>query len=317
MKPYRTVPPSPGFSRRRFLSLPLMFAGLALPGAMRIAEAASMWEALNPAARPGPLSLGYWLGSDQLEDLDALSHAGIGPLHDLTRQPLDAAACSLETCAAIVDARSLDAGGSGPMGEVARVRIHGRYGTEGVGRDGSDPVHSLSVYVHSVSAKGPAFFAWGTGGDPFSESSSAQFRVPVDPGGRLQLSCEIGDSRLPESHGLNHSDPGYFELAGCVPLQFGTGFGEPRLRRGVYLLAWRGAAESPLPDWSGYRIASAQSLSQRPDPELAANAGASSSDPTPWEEPREIYSRLVLPAGPGAVRFPYLLISVDYPIDRV
>ena len=206
------------------------------------------------------LSIGYWVGSDAIADLTAHRH------NDQEGLPLSGRSFELHP------AESLAAGDPRFLYEDAQIGFHGMFATE----SGTAPA-ALSIDARFPAYHDAPHHAWRYHQVDLA-SANTRFTAPVSAGAGLTLDFSIGTDS-PSTKTLH--------------FVAGASAGQPKLRRGLYLIAWRDAAAAPLPSWRHYEI-------------LAERSDAQAERPS-------VTSRLAMRRDGSARRdFSYVLISVDY-----
>ncbi len=283
---------SSGLRRREFLALGPAF-GLAtgmLPlGSLARAASAGPLAGIG-AVRDDLLSIGYWQGSDTLAEFASLAHTGEPFFVDAQDSPVDESAIAEPVYADVISAQALSVGDRRFAQNGAKVSIHGLFPSAG------EAVHDLpglSIDAHFDPYHQAPFHAWRF--DPSASSSSpagVSFTVPLAKTTGLTLSFAIAEGRDQRS-GTDASPE-------RISTRFSLGRepGQPKLRRGVYFIAWRGSNSKPLPSWRRYLVlAAAAKTGDLPEDEIAHQG----------------YSRLTqrwnrrVPAD-----LSYVMLSVDY-----
>jgi len=253
------------------------------------------------------ISVGYWEGSESLENFGDLTHSAGGPLLDPVQNRVDRERCEKGTLNRLVDASGLKSGDPRFNRTGARIRIHDMYRTNGIGE--ADP-DSLALFVHTSS--GVPFQAWAFDMNRASNTSSpTSFDVPVDGTTGLQLSFDVKSSR--ENGGnfrqeLTPMDAGFTGGHIFTRLALDGSFRTPKLRRGVYLVAWSGTGARTEPRWDRYGVELTQ-----PKQETIENDSRGEIH----REANSRFSRLIRRgAGGRSERFAYLLMSIDFATEE-
>ncbi len=227
--------------RREFLaagSAGILSTGIGIP---KMAFAADLVGDLPaPGAWGGEMvSIGYWRGSDAITDFGNLMHSEELLLEEKIGE--NETQIPVVELADLVPAQSLGRGDPAFVGKGAQVRIHGVI-LESSGRATSTA--ALSIDVHYSPYHETVFQAWSYRPGALSNSSSTGFVVPIDRDGGLTLTFGIGDPLDSRSNSveacatqcLSHFTPGQQTSL-------------PKLKRGVYLAAWRGANAEAKASW--------------------------------------------------------------------
>ena len=242
-----------GIGRRDFLAIGPAFA--ISSGVICSAGAASArpldWIGAKTGADGPSVSIGYWRGSDTLGDLASLRHACGRSSIDGLDVSADGRACDEFVSADVIGAEDLGQGDRSFARDGAEVSIHGMFKAGGVGNRVPPP---LSIDAYFEPHHSAPFHAWrydATG----SPSSNTTFFAPVTADTGLTLGFTIGDCVEDASLGPARSPA-------QVLTQFTLGHapGKPKLRRGVYFIAWRDEKAPSLPSWKWYHI-----LADRPE----------------------------------------------------
>ena len=283
---------SSSLRRREFLALGPAFGlatGMLHLGSLARAASSEPFAGIGPA-RDDLLSIGYWQGSDTLAQIARLTHTGEPFFVDAQDSPVDESAIAETVYADVISAQALSVGDRRFAQNGAKVTIHRLFRTAG------EEVHDLpglSIDVHFDPYHRAPFHAWQF--DPSASSSSpagVSFTVPIAKTTGLTLSFAIAEGRDQRSG------------ADASPRRISTRFslgrepGQPKLRRGVYFIAWRGSNSKPLPSWRRYLIlAAAAKTGDLPEDEIA----------------HEGYSRLTQRwNGRVPTDLSYVMLSVDY-----
>ena len=174
------------------------------------------------------LSLAYWSGSDALPSLERLSE-----LTELEDQEQDALAQG-----ELIPAEWLERGDSRFNESDVRLRVHGLFAADGRAVQDLAP---LEIEAHFT---------------PFHDATTQlwQFQAGAQP-----CPCSATGLTLPVTaeHGLSLS----FRIDGqtdgaATRFTLGGEGGLPKLRRGVYLAAWRGESAASLPSWHRFQVMS-------------------------------------------------------------
>ncbi len=212
----------------------------------RLAAAAEPLQGLTPADPRDLLTVGYWQGSAALARLDGLRYATQAPDADDAPERAD-----------LIAAEALDRGDPRFARAGARVRLHGMFPVE----DRPDDLASLSLDVPFEPFHDAIFHAWGfENGTPPCAWPGTAFTVPIDGASGLTLIFDIAETG--ERRGQEASPTGSSEVpeAGTTRVVTRFSLGRERqtakLRRGVYVVAWRGPSAKPLRSWRHYRILS-------------------------------------------------------------
>ncbi len=283
---------SSGLPRRDFLALGPAFGlatGMLHLSSLSKAALSSPFAGLEPA-RDDLLSIGYWQGSDTLAEFARLTHTGEPFFVDAQHSPVDESAIAEPVPADVISAQALSVGDRRFAQNGAKVSIHGLFPT--VGEEVHD-LPGLSIDVHFDPYHRAPFRAWQF--DPSASSRSpagVSFTVPLEKTTGLTLWFTIAEGRDQRSG------------ADASPERISTRFslgrepGQPKLRRGVYFIAWRGSNSKPLPSWRRYLVLAA-----------AAKTGDLPED----EITHEGYSRLTRRWNELApADLTYVMLSVDY-----
>lgn len=278
---------SQGMTRRGFMALgqacALTPALAAILTPSFAAAAANLGRIIAPgSADPGSLTVGYWLGSGKWVGFDSVTHS---------TEPLrDASAAGDETAgpeplrADLINAESLSQGDPRFARSGARVRILGMIPNDArkVGN-----LASLSIDLHNRPYHDVPYHAWSFENAALLSIGQANgFTVPIDAGHGMTLAFGIGDGARAEKRIFTR-----FTL--------GSEGGTVKLRRGVYLISWRGPGARPMPSWRKHQV-----LALEVEKDLA--------------EGTEVLFRTVqrhtrMPSADLA----YVLIAVDYGDDEV
>ena len=279
---------STDLSRRSFLATPaVVSAGMVVSGGVLASPTGGRSDSsqASTGSQAGHVSLAYWPGSAGLENFDRLTHIADGQFASARE---DSADCASPICQPLVDAAELAAGEAWFASNGATVRIHGLFYADDVRLEQKT---SMAMYVHSGPTNAPAFYAWGFDARAISPASQpTSFDVPVETDSGLNLSFEFGGASAAQERGFTPEHRGFFKDHVAVRLALDSTPGQPKLRRGIYLLTWSGSNDSPLPPWPGYGM----EVTTTNAPET------------------QLYSRLASPLLLGRANFQYLLVSIDY-----
>jgi hypothetical protein len=306
----------PSFSRRNFLYLPLLSTGLLIPGLSKaigfnpvgLLSAASADPTDGTAVDFRPLlSLGYWAGSQDLVDFDALTHTTASCFVDAQRNLVNPARCVAPARHPLVDAAALPAGAPRFATHGARIKVHGLFQTDDAHPAASD---HLSLYVHPQWSPVVPFHAWSLGNAIApNTSSSSRFDVPVAKSAGLTLSfarrAPGQPLAQPAQQPLTPLDAAFYKDHAIIRLALDNAPAIPKLRRGVYLLGWNDDREQLPPVWQRHELEIVSPAPLEPlaegDAEVVTTA---------------LFSRLVLNQPESSRQFAYLLFSVDYAVPN-
>ncbi len=209
-----------GIHRREFLSYSICSAGLLVPGVLSAGEATSG----KAAPKKTELRIGYCERSDAFADLRNVPHGHFEATGDSGERE--------GGIFAMRDAASLSSGDRTLADRGARMTLLGMH------RVNDEYIETIAPLMISV-AMGPAnapiaveTFQY----DGISESSPNSFRVPVLATRGLELRCASNRDAIDSAEAL-------------VRLNVGATRG-PKLRRGIYCVAWAEEGSRALPNWS-------------------------------------------------------------------
>ena len=255
--------------RRKFLALgPACALGSGLLSS-KLAAAAGSLGRLAGANPQDAVSIGYWDGSEALASFDGLAPTAEPLVADAGETSDDRAADAGPERADLIAAEALGEGDPRFARKGAKVRIHGMFPIEAAP---AEDLASLSLDVYFKPYHGAPFHAWGfVNGSLPSVCSPTAFTAPIAQVSGLNLCFEITDAGERRGPSVDHADreaPAHgasasAESADPTMTQVWTRFslgreaGLPKLRRGVYLIAWRGRRARPLPSWRQYRVLTA------------------------------------------------------------
>ena len=215
-----------GIRRREFLSYSICSAGLLVPGVLSARTAASAGKSGEAVRAPKKteLRIGYCERSDAFADLRNVPHGPFEPTGDAGERE--------GGIFAMRDAASLSSGDRTLAERGARVTLLGMH------RVNDEYIETIAPLMISVSM-GPAnapiaveTFQY----DGISESSPMSFRVPVLATRGLELRCASNQDAMDSPEAL-------------VRLNVDATRG-PKLRRGIYCVAWAEEGSRALPNWS-------------------------------------------------------------------
>ncbi len=258
--------------RRELLALGPAFA---LTSGLLSSKLAAAAGPLRRLAGPNPqdlVSIGYWDGSEALASFDGLAPTAEPLVADAGETSGDRAADAEPERADLIAAEALGEGDPRFARKGAKIQIHGMFPVEDAP---AEDLASLSLDVYFKPYHGTPFHAWGfvNGALPSSCSPTA-FTAPIAQVSGLNLCFEINDAADRHGQRVDHADreaPAHGASASAEPsgsadpstIQVWTRFslgreaGLVKLRRGVYLISWRGRAARPLPSWRKYRVLTA------------------------------------------------------------
>lgn len=283
--------------RRDFLAGSLCSAGLLMPGVLSAGAVERVFGG-RKAVR-----IGYWDGSESLESFESLTHIAAGSLDDVrtTEQPADES--TEPSRHRILDATTLPRGDRRFATRGARILIHGLFEAN---RVRFDDLASLGIYVHPRPFASVPFLAWGLDSRLARHvSGPIRFDVPIERASGLTISFDVGGSEERASPELTPVDPGFGEDHIFARFALDSTRGTPKLRRGVYLVAWSAGGARTMPSWSRYGV----EVPQRAAEKLEGDTSDAAASPP--EEARTTPSRLVCRRG-GLEKFAYVVLSVDY-----
>ncbi|MEM7221471.1 MAG: hypothetical protein AAF495_00740 [Pseudomonadota bacterium] len=168
------------------------------------------------------LSLAYWPASEALNDL-----AQVRELAAPEASPSDETAAAPDT-QELVPAEWLAGGDPALAGRGLRLRVHGLFGPEGQAQAG---LADLSIVAHFTPYHEATAEVWRFEDGACACSNSAM-TMPVTAEQGLSLSFNVGG-----------------ESGEATRFTLGGEGGLPKLRRGVYLVTWRGDGGPSLPSW--------------------------------------------------------------------
>lgn len=219
--------------------------------------APSLASAAGPLAWPGlagasdardQVSIGYWLGSESLPSVERLSHSAESYFVDSCRERLEAFDEIEPRQADLVPAGELWSGDRRFARDGVAVTIHGLFPNDGRAA-GRLPCFSISM----VQGKdyGPhhpeRFHAWSYLGHEQPEGGAGvRFTAPVLADRGLTLAFEMTEAATAGA------EPERREL--LTRFSLGQEIATPKLRRGLYLIAWRAAKARPLPSWRRFEV---------------------------------------------------------------
>lgn len=187
----------------------------------------------------GSLAIAYWLGSEKWAGFDRLTPT-TDPLRADPAPAADGKAAGPEPARAdLINAESLSRGDPRFARSGARVRILGMVPNDErkVGN-----LASLSIDLHSRPYHDVPYRAWSFENAALPSIGLANgFTVPIDASHGMTLAFGIG------------GDDGEQRKI-VTRLTLGGEGGTAKLRRGVYLISWRGAGVRPMPSWRKHQV---------------------------------------------------------------
>ncbi|PLY01013.1 MAG: hypothetical protein C0623_06375 [Desulfuromonas sp.] len=224
--------------RRDFLKLTLATA--AVP--VLLGAGSNAWALVNRQMVVGDklMSLGYWPGSEKLPLLQPESPSAATLTLATDGLTLGEITRTANLSDRLVDASRLPAGDAALLKRGCRLTVHGMTGLDGT--PSAADMQSVALQVHSKVAGVDEKIPWQIwsyqGGPAQNVSSAVTANVPL-VSHSLDLTLTLGDDK-PQT----------------VPLlvTVGRDFGQPKLRRGFYLLAVQGRPGQQLPNWRFSRM---------------------------------------------------------------
>ncbi len=282
--------------RREFLSWSIGAAGLLTPALLR---ADGGWRKKRGGGlgrdhkRPfiDHVAVGYLLESDTLHGLEYLTHA-CGGYVDEVGESIEAEQLGGLTEVVhdhLVDAHRMRSGDPGFVHTGARCTIHGFFVGDGALWQRIGPV---GVYAHYEPFSSAPCLVWAD--DGLSTGRPVSFDMPVTKRAGMTFSLDFHDARDSEPREPTERPPfdeeGFYDTHVFVRFAPGTEWGAPKLRRGLYVIAW-----TPLGSRRRAALEACALAIARSDIEDAAVR-------KPWLSSLE---------GKAAAEFAYLLVSVD------